>query len=68
LNDGKTKIDYGGADDTLNDSEHSSERLKETKARVMTDAFPKGTPWWAIVTDISRSLVAAMLKPEVALA
>ena len=54
MNDGKTKIDYGGADDTLNDSEHSSERLKETKARVMTDAFPKGTPWWAIVTDISR--------------
>lgn len=53
----------------MNDGERSSELLKETKkARVMSDAFLKGAPWWAIVTDISRSLVAAMLKPEVALA
>jgi hypothetical protein len=55
LNGGKTKIVYEEADDALNDSGGSSERLKETrKAGVMTDAFLKGTPWWAIVTDISR--------------
>jgi hypothetical protein len=45
LNDSKTKIAYEEADDTLNDSERSSEQLKETKkARVMTDAFLQGTP------------------------
>ena len=55
MSERKTKIVYEEADDTLNDSERSSERLKETKkARVMTDAFPKGAPWWAIVTDISQ--------------
>jgi hypothetical protein len=55
LNERKTKIVYEEADDALNDSERSSERLKETKkADVMTHAFPKGAPWRAIVTDISR--------------
>jgi hypothetical protein len=59
LNERKTKIVYEEADDTLNDSERSSERLKETKkAGVMTDAFLKGAPWRVIVTDISRVLVA----------
>jgi hypothetical protein len=54
LNERKTKIVYEEADGALNDSEGSSERLKETKrAGVMTDAFLKGAPWWAIVTDIS---------------
>jgi hypothetical protein len=55
LNERKTKIVYEEADGALNDSEGSSERLKETKrAGVRIDAFLKGTPWWAIVTDISR--------------
>lgn len=48
MNERKTKIVYEEADDTLNDGERSSERLKETKEGVMTDAFLKGVPWRAI--------------------
>ena len=54
MNERKTKIVYEEADDTLNDSERSSERLKETKEGVVTDAFLMGVPWWAMVTDVSR--------------
>jgi hypothetical protein len=50
----KAKIIYEEADDTLNDSECSSERRKEIKkASERTDAFWRSASSWAKVTDIS---------------